>query len=202
MRGFKTEGIILKRKNFGEADRILTVFTQSRGKISIVAKGVRRITSRRAGNVELLNRVVMFLYQGQGMPILTEAEGIESFEKLKSDLALSTVAFHIIELVDKLSAENQENRVLYEHLVNVLKRLEKNPRQIFIRAFEAKILTNLGFADFKDPLIVKLVNSNWDEIEKMEIDKKQALELESILRYHLERVIEGSLKSRKFLKEI
>ena len=202
MRGFKTEGIILKRKNFGEADRILTVFTQSRGKISIVAKGVRRITSRRAGNVELLNRVVMFLYQGQGMPILTEAEGIESFEKLKSDLALSTVAFHIIELVDKLSAENQENRVLYEHLVNVLKRLEKNPRQIFIRAFEAKILTNLGFADFKDPLIVKLVNSNWDEIEKMEIDKKQALELESILRYHLERVIEGSLKSRKFLKKI
>ena len=122
MRGFKTEGIILKRRNFGEADRILTVFTLQKGKISVIAKGVRRITSRRAGNVELLNRVIMFLYQGQGMPILTEAEGIESFENLKSDLVLSTVAFHIIELVDKLTAENQENRVLYEHLVNVLKR--------------------------------------------------------------------------------
>ena len=123
MRGFKTEGVILKRKNFGEADRILTVFTQSRGKISIVAKGVRRITSRRAGNVELLNRVSLFLYQGKGMSILTEAEGLENFEKLKSDLSLSTVAFHIIELVDKLTAENQENRILYEHLVNCLKRL-------------------------------------------------------------------------------
>src|SRR3990167_5881303 len=197
MRGFKTEGVILKRKNFGEADRILTVFTQSRGKISIVAKGVRRITSRRAGNVELLNRVSLFLYQGKGMPILTEAEGLEN---LKSDLTLSTVAFHIIELVDKLTAENQENRILYEHLVNCLKRLERNQRQIFIRAFEAKILTNLGFADFKDPLIVKLVNSNWDEIEKIEIDKKQALELERVLRYHLERTIEGQLKSRRLLR--
>ena len=200
MRGFKTEGIILKRKNFGEADRILTVFTLQRGKISIVAKGVRRITSRRAGNVELLNRVILFLYQGRGMPILTEAEGIENFEKLKSDLTLSTVAFHIIELIDKLTAENQENRLLYEHLVNCLKRLERNPRQIFIRAFEAKILTNLGFADFKDPLIVKLVNSNWDEIEKIEIDKIQALELERVLRYHLERTIEGQLKSRRLLR--
>ena len=203
MRGFKTEGIILKRRNFGEADRILTVFTLQKGKISVIAKGVRRITSRRAGNVELLNRVIMFLYQGQGMPILTEAEGIESFENLKSDLVLSTVAFHIIELVDKLTAENQENRVLYEHLVNVLKRLEINPRQIFIRAFEVKILSNLGFATFQGQKILEdLEYSSWDEIEKMKIDKKQALELESILRYHLERVIEGSLKSRKFLKEI
>jgi len=203
MRGFKTEGIILKRRNFGEADRILTVFTLQKGKISVIAKGVRRITSRRAGNVELLNRVIMFLYQGQGMPILTEAEGIESFENLKSDLVLSTVAFHIIELVDKLTAENQENRVLYEHLVNVLKRLEINPRQIFIRAFEVKILSNLGFATFQGQKILEdLEYSSWDEIEKMKIDKKQALELESILRYHLERVIEGSLKSRKFLKKI
>ena|SRR3990167_44259 len=203
MRGFKTEGIILKRRNFGEADRILTVFTLQKGKISVIAKGVRRITSRRAGNVELLNRVIMFLYQGQGMPILTEAEGIESFENLKSDLVLSTVAFHIIELVDKLTAENQENRVLYEHLVNVLKRLEINPRQIFIRAFEVKILSNLGFATFQGQKILEdLEYSSWDEIEKMKIDKKQALELEQVLSYHLERVIEGSLKSRKFLKKI
>jgi len=73
MRGFKTEGIVLKRRNFGEADRILTVFTKDRGKISVLAKGVRRITSRRAGNVELLNRVSIFLHQTRGMPILTEA---------------------------------------------------------------------------------------------------------------------------------
>ena len=137
-RGFKTEGIILKRRDFGEADRILTVFTLSRGKISVLAKGVRRITSKRGGNVELLNRVIIYLYQGKGMPILTEAESIETFSKIKEDLTLSTYAYHLIELIDKLTAENQENRVLYEHLVKVRKKLEKNPRQILIIAFEIK----------------------------------------------------------------
>lgn len=201
MRSFKTEGVVLKRRDFGEADRILTVFTLQKGKISVVAKGVRRITSRRAGNVELLNRVSMYLYQGKGMPILTEAEGIENFSSLKENLKLSTVAFHIIELVDKLTAENQENRILYEHLVQVLKRMKKNPRQILIRAFEVKILSNLGFLSFLGKkTFEKLQLSSWDEIEKIQINGKEALELERTLRYHLEAVIEGSLKSRQFLK--
>ena len=216
MRGFKTEGIILKRKNFGEADRILTVFTLSRGKISIVAKGVRRVTSRRAGNVELLNRVSLFLYQAKGMPLLTEAESIETYSKIKSNLALSTYAYHIIELIDKLTAENQENRILYEHLVRVLQRFEKRPRQLLIRAFEVKILSLMGFANFQESLgfyleevgenskklLKDLEFMSWDDIEKIKIEEKQALELEGILRYHLERVIEGPLKSRRFLKNV
>lgn len=212
MRGYKTEGVILKRKNFGEADRILTVFTKDKGKISVVAKGVRRITSRRAGNVELLNRVVMYLYQAKGMPVLTEAESLENFHKLKEDLTLSTVAFHIIELVDKLTAENQEDKILYQHLLEVLTRIEEKPRQILIRAFEAKILSNLGFISFTPGvklfhfpggkvmnLLEDLEKKSWDEIEQMRIDEKQVLELERVLRYHLERVIEGQLKSRKIL---
>ncbi len=202
MQGFKTEGVILKRRNFGEADRILTVFSLQKGKISVLAKGVRRITSRRAGNVELLNRSILYLYQGKGMPILTEATTLNTYSKLKEDLILSTYAYHIIELVDKLTAENQDNRILYEHLVEVLRRLERKPRQILIRAFEAKILSNLGFITFKQELLQKLENYSWDEIEKIKIDERSALELERVLRYHLERVIEGSLKSRQFLKKL
>lgn len=216
MKAFKTEGIILKRKNFGEADRILTVFTLNRGKISIIAKGVRRITSRRAGNVELLNRVSMFLYPGKNFLILTEAESLDTFPKLKEDLTLSTYAYHIIELVDKLTAENQQNRILYGYFLEVLKKLEKNPRQILVRAFEVKILSLMGFANFQESLglhlegvstdikdlLKKLEANSWDEIEEMEVNQNQALELERILRYHIERTLESSLKSRQFLKGI
>ena len=212
MRSFKIEGIILKRRDFGEADRILSIFTYQRGKISVVAKGVRRITSRRAGNVELLNRVLMYLHQGKGMPVLTEAESLDTYQNIKSDLTLSTYAYHILELVDKLTAENQENRILYQYIVHVLKNLSINPRQIWIRAFEVKILFNLGFVNFglqhrefqpeMTNLLEKLQSLPWGEIEKMEITKNEALELERILRYHLERTIESSLKSRQFLKEI
>ncbi|MBI4096902.1 MAG: DNA repair protein RecO, partial [Candidatus Levybacteria bacterium] len=54
MRTFRTEGIIIKRKNFGEADRILTVFTKEYGKLQVKAKGIRRIPSRRSAHVELV----------------------------------------------------------------------------------------------------------------------------------------------------
>lgn len=216
MRFLKTEGIILKRKNFGEADRILTVFSLQKGKISVLAKGVRRIVSRRAGNVELLNKVKIYLHQGKGMPILVEAESLDTYQKLKKDLILSTYAFHIIELVDKLTAENQENPNLYQELVEVLQRLSINPRQILVRAFEVKILSVLGFINFSsktyistlgveaqsEKLLQALQFYNWDEIEKISLNEKTALELERVLRYHLERVIESSLKSRKFLKKI
>lgn len=216
MRGIKVEGIILKRRNLGEADRILTVFTLQKGKISILAKGVRRITSRRAGNVELLNRVSMYLHQAKTFLILTEATSLATYQNLKGDLALSTYAFHIIELVDKLTAENQDNRILYEHLVSVLQRLSRNPRQILVRAFEVKILSLMGFTNFQEGLDLHLrdININtrnllkdlemmsWDEIEKLKIEEKEALELERVLRYHVERVIEGRLKSRQLLKKL
>lgn len=221
MQGIRVEGIILKRRNLGEADRVLTVFTHQRGKISVLAKGVRRITSRRAGNVELLNRVLMYLHQAKTFLILTEASSLDTYQKLKEDLTLSTYAFHIIELTDKLTAENQENRILYEHLVNVLQRLSRNPRQILVRAFEVKILSNLGFATFRSftpgvsiqihprgvntkvgNLLEKLEEMSWDEIEKIKISEKEALELERVLRYHVERVIEGRLKSRQILRKL
>ncbi len=191
----------------------MTVFTYQKGKISVLAKGVRRITSRRAGNVELLNRSLMFLHPARNFLILTEASVLDTYQKLKEDLTLSTYAFHIIELVDKLTAENQENRTLYEHLVNVLERLSKNPRQILVRAFEAKILADLGFLTFREfggigevggvkEILKDLEVLSWDEIEKLEINQKQALELERVLRYHVERVIEGKLKSRQMLRKI
>jgi len=65
MKSYKAEGIVIKRKNFGEADRILTVFTKKYGKIKVLAKGVRRITSRRGPNVELFNQVELVLHQGR-----------------------------------------------------------------------------------------------------------------------------------------
>lgn len=216
MHGIKVEGIILKRRNLGEADRIITVFTKSLGKITVLAKGIRRITSRRAGNVELLNRVSMYLHQAKSFLILTEAISLETYQKIKEELILSTYAYHLIELVYKLVAENQENRIIYENLVEVLKRLEQNPRQVLIRAFEAKILSNLGFISFQNSevelqfhpregsldILKKLEVLSWDQIEQIRLDKKEAIELENILRYHIERVLEDSLKSRQFLKKI
>lgn len=207
---FTTEGIIIRRSNFGEADRILTVVTPFKGKIKVVAKGVRRITSRRGGNVELLNKVRLHIYQGQGMPILTEAESILTFPKIKDDLMMSSYGAYIMELADRLLPEEQPNPAAYQLLVSILALLETNPRQIFIRAFEIKLLSVMGFwsldqiqpaAEIKD-ILEKLQHESWENIEKMNINQNQALELEKIVRYYIEKILESSLKSAKIIQDL
>ncbi|MBI4097981.1 MAG: DNA repair protein RecO [Candidatus Levybacteria bacterium] len=145
MRVFKTEGIIIKRKNFGEADRILTVFTKRHGKIKIIAKGVRKITSRRSSHVELLNLSVMGVHEGK-IPVLTEAESLNHHSNLKNDLRKTGYAFYICELIDGMLAEHQENRAVFELLEQTLFELEivKDPRPL-IRKFEEEMLILLGF---------------------------------------------------------
>lgn len=210
MPGVTTEGIILKRKDFGEADRVITILTPRYGKISVIARGVRRITSRRAGNVELLNRVRLHLFKAKSYT-LTEAESIETFAKLKQNLTLATSAFHVIELIDRLTVEEQMNQSLYDLTVGVLQLLENNPRQLFLRAFEVKVLTLLGFWSINElydvdeetkGLLEKLEYASWSQINELHIDEAQALALESIMRYYTEKVLEAPLKSAKVMRQI
>ncbi len=113
MRSFRTEGIIIKRRDFGEADRILTVMTRDYGKIKIKAAGVRKITSRRSAHVELLNHTVLHLYKGNTFSILTEAKMLTDFSEVKKDFGKVGLAYHFCELVDGLCPENQENRNVF-----------------------------------------------------------------------------------------
>jgi DNA repair protein RecO (recombination protein O) len=211
MASFLVEGLILKKRDFGEADRVLTVLTDRFGKISVIAKGVRRITSRRAGNIELLNIVKLHLFKAKNYT-LTEAEGRQVFPKIKSNLTLSTTAFYILELVDKLLPEDEKNLQVYDLTKETLYLLENNPRQLFIRAFEIKILSILGFfsiggvsQEVSDDLKnkIKIIEyGSWQEIAQMEISKEEVLELEQISAGFLHRVLEKSLKSAELIKKI
>lgn len=123
MRTFKATGIVIKRKNIGEADRILTIFTKDQGKLQIKAKGVRRITSKRSSHVEPLNYCSFGLYKGQGMSVLTEIETVASFQPIKADLQKTGFAYHICELIDGLCPEEQENQQVFFLLLETLKKL-------------------------------------------------------------------------------
>lgn len=205
-----TEALILKRKNFGEADKILTVLTDRLGKISVNARGVRKITSRRAGNVELLNRVKLHLFKAKSYT-LQEAESIETFAVLKKNLTLTTVAFHIIELLDKLIPEEQPNPMVYKLSIETLQTLQENPRQIILRSFEVKLLSYLGFwstGSIKnlDPDVFEILNRlekmQIAQILEIELNQNQAVALERVLGYYIENIIESNLKSLKVLRNL
>lgn len=146
MRTHTVQGIILKRKNVGEADRILTVFTREKGKIQIKAKGVRKIASKRASHIEPLNKASLSIYKGSGMPVLTEAAAIEYFTILKEDLTKLGFAYHICELVDGLCPEEQENSRVFDMLEEILHQLSLSEKNVeLIHAFEVELLTVLGY---------------------------------------------------------
>ncbi len=146
MRSFKTEGIVIRRRNVGEADRLLTIFTKHHGKITVKAKGVRKISSRRSSHVELLNLVNLSLYKGRINPILTEATTIENFSGAKDNLNSVGFAYHVCELVDSLCAENQENSAVFSLLYEVLSNLSaRADHTVTISKFEKELLNALGF---------------------------------------------------------
>ncbi len=123
MRNTRTEGIIIKRKNLGEADRLVTVITPHFGKLTVKATGVRKITSRRSAHIELLNHATLNLYKGKGMHVLTEVKMLDDHSKIKQDFTKVGFAYHLCELVDGLCPEEQENSNVFYLLKNTLNRL-------------------------------------------------------------------------------
>ena len=149
MRTFKTEGFIIKRRNSGEADRILTIFSKHYGKMQAKAPGVRKITSKRSPHIELLNLSVFTLYKSSrsSMSIVTEANTLENFSSLKGNLKKIGFSFYICELINNLCAENQENNKVFYLLKDTLVNLENfSSYDLLINEFEERLLTALGFA--------------------------------------------------------
>jgi len=110
---YKTHAIVLKRINLGEADKILTLYTPNLGKLSAIAKGVRRPKSKMGGHLELLTHCSLMLARGQNLDIITQSETISSFLPLRDDLWRSSLALYAAELVAQFTAEHVENYPIY-----------------------------------------------------------------------------------------
>src|SRR5919106_2330618 len=100
---YKDEGVVLSTIKLGAADRILTIFTRSTGKVRAVAKGVRKTKSRFGARLEPLTRVELMLYRGRGeLDTVTSADILESFRGTKDDYSRLLCAAALAELVDKI----------------------------------------------------------------------------------------------------
>jgi DNA repair protein RecO (recombination protein O) len=113
-RTYKTEVVVLRRSDFGEADRLLTVFTPDRGKLRLIAKGARKPTSRKSGHVELFSHGEFLIAVGRDLDIVTQAETLEPYLPLREDLLRTTYAYYVAELADAFSAERDENHPLFD----------------------------------------------------------------------------------------
>jgi DNA repair protein RecO (recombination protein O) len=145
-RSLRVEGIILQHSDWGEADRLLTIYTRELGKVRVLAKGVRKPRSRKAGHIEPFTRTVLLLARGRDLFILTQAESIEPYSIIKEDLVLLGYASYIIELLSSFTYEEEENQSLYRHVVNALSRLNRgDDPNLVIHYYEIRLLDLAGY---------------------------------------------------------
>lgn len=205
---FRTEGVILARKNFGEADRLLTICTRDFGKITCIAKGVRRPRSRKAGHVELGNWCKIFVAKGKNLDLLTEVElkkafGVENFSQEKANKI-----YHLLELVNQLTAEKQKNPSVFILLVNFLKKISKDEDfNLISLTFKVKLLSILGFFSAKSvsdirmkKLFAIVEDEDFESIkQQVKLGRNAYLKLLLFLDSMIESLIDTKLKTNRFL---
>ena len=145
-RSFRCEGVVLRHSNWGEADRIVWLFTLERGKICSIAKGVRKVRSRKSGHLEPFTHVSLLLARGRDISIITQADTIDAYLPLREGLIRASYASYVVELLDRFTFEEEENRALYRLLLNTLKRLcEHEKDELVLRYYEIRLLDLVGF---------------------------------------------------------
>jgi DNA repair protein RecO (recombination protein O) len=145
-RVYRANAVVLKRSDMGEADRLLTIYTPSHGKLRVIAKGVRRIQSRKSGHVELFTHVNLLIARGRNLDIVTQAETVEPFLALRADLGRTAYAFYFCELVDQFAEESVENPAVFDLLLDAFRWIgvSDNP-WLTARYFELQLLAFLGY---------------------------------------------------------
>jgi len=143
---YRTEAIILRRQNFGEADKLLTLYTPGLGKRRVLAKGVRKPRSRKGGHVELFIHSNLLIAKGKSLDIVTQAETIHSFLPIRRELLRTSYAYYAAELLDKFTEEGEENRPLFELLLALLSWLgDADDLDLALRYYELHLLGYVGY---------------------------------------------------------
>lgn len=147
----KTRGIVLKRTNFGETDRIVTFYTSTLGKKRAKAIGARKIRARLGGHLELFMLSDLMIAKGKNLDTIISAQVIEAYPNIRTDLHKASFAYFLAELVDKIVAEELKDTRIFNLLAHTLgilndQNFSNESLPILLIAFEMQLLNILGFS--------------------------------------------------------
>jgi DNA repair protein RecO (recombination protein O) len=143
---YRTEAIVLARMDYGEADRILTIYTPRHGKFRVIAKGSRRPLSKMGPHLEYCARTRLDLARGRELDVVTAAETVDGHPGLQADLDAFGHACHCCEMLDRLTQDRQENEAAFDLLASSLRLLSDGVDPFHVaRHYELALLTILGY---------------------------------------------------------
>lgn len=159
-RYFNTEGIVVRARDLGEADRIIILLTPNRGLVSAVARSARRTTSRTGGHVDLLRHITAQISEGRSdLHTISQVETINAHLPLRNDLDRLTLASHFAEITERFGLPNAANLSLFTLLRDALTYTETTPKPtlLLLRLWhECTLLTAVGL----QPQLHRCVRTN------------------------------------------
>lgn len=147
LKNYKTKGIVLKTMNLGEADKIITIYTEKEGKVAAVAKGIRRPKSRFGARLEVFTNLNLIIHRGKSLDIITNANTIDPHLGVISDLNKINYGYAMLELIVKIAPEGQADVKIYRLLAAALDYLSKTDidSKVVLVTFNLKLLAITGF---------------------------------------------------------
>ncbi len=145
-RTLTTTGIVLKRKNIGETDRLVSLLTADYGKIMVVAKGIRKLNSSKGAYLEPGNFVKAFLINTKSMPLLTQAMLLEDCGSMEQSLPNLRALSQLLEIFEKLFVEEKIEPHTYALVLKLRKQIITNqvsPKHM--RALLGQLINSLGY---------------------------------------------------------
>ncbi|MBI2066035.1 DNA repair protein RecO [Candidatus Woesebacteria bacterium] len=145
-RNYSDEAVVLARRRYSEADRILSVYSKNHGRLFLIAKGVRRPISKKRGHLEVFNQIKFQAVHGRGLDLMTEAEIIDNFSEIRKNLKRVALAYYFMEVIGRTTLEGERHPELYASILEYL-RILKTARELkkLRKRFVYESLNILGF---------------------------------------------------------
>lgn len=141
----KCESIVIRATNYGESNKVVTLYTREWGKVGVMARGAKKPNSRLAAVTQLFTYGYFLVQKGNGLGVLQQGEMISSMRSIKEDIFLTAYASYIIDLTDKSTDEKKPNPYMFELLYQTLNYLNEGyDGEILVNIFEMKMLNTLG----------------------------------------------------------
>ncbi|MFX0559148.1 DNA repair protein RecO [Tepidibacillus infernus] len=142
----RTEGIVIRTVDYGETNKIITLYTRTHGKVSLMARGAKKTKSRFSSMSQVFSYGEYIFFLGKEMGSLNQAEHIRMFPTFHTDIEKTAYAAYLIELIDKMTESNDPNPFLFQQLLAGLELIDEGKdEEVIARIFEMKILYISGY---------------------------------------------------------
>ena len=194
------EAIVLSRRDFREFDQIISLYTREYGKLELLARGVKKITSKNSAHLEPFSIVDIEIAVGKEIDHLTKVQPVAYFKNIRTDLYKSLAAQYVVSLTDKLMQVGERDERIFELLLSWLQfvniQYPISNIQLLLDGYIVKLLYCLGFAPFQNSSFAKwkqvlqiMESGDWSLIVQLEFDSNLHKKVHGFLQYQTERQI-------------